>query len=418
MNRIRQAMAAVASGQDKRVIIYPAAVLMALVMSHTGLGLVFFARDHHHASPVSIGWLGGIWALTYTIGCLGLRPHLRRLLPWQQVVLSAAAQFVIVAAMQVAPSLAWLFVLQALFGLALSLYWPSLMGWLSTGVEGGDLGRAVSGFNMSWCVGNIIGPYLCGWLLHLDVRAPLAVAAGLALLLAVLLGLSVKLLPGLHAGEPAPETGEEAAEDRSTPLRYPAWAGHFAVYFGMGIVFGIFPVGAREQLGFPETMIGFLLLMRSVTNTVQFWIMGRTTAWHFRMAPMLLGPLLCALAFIGLMGAHSVLWVTLLFGVLGAAGGASYSQSIFHAASGSRDRAHRAAVHEALIGTGIFLGSVMGGFVYERWALAGVNAMGAGVLLGAMVVQVVLYRVFGSGAQGAARSSPGSPSVSRGKSRA
>lgn len=56
-----------ASTRSPTTIIYPAAFAMAFALTQVALGLIFFARDIHHAQPGPIGWLAGTWALTYTV---------------------------------------------------------------------------------------------------------------------------------------------------------------------------------------------------------------------------------------------------------------------------------------------------------------------------------------------------------------
>ena len=373
-------------------IIYPAAFVMAFALMQVALGLVFFARDVHHAQPGPIGWLAGTWALTYTFGCMLLRPRLRHLAAPTQVIIAALCLSAIFAAMQFAPSLAWLFLLQGLLGLMLSLYWPSLMGWLAIGAEGAELGRRVSRFNLTWSIGNIVGPYVCGWLLHLHVRLPLAVGAALLLGTALFVALASRAQRASDPVAPDAPSDPLPAADRSTPLRYPAWIGHFTIYFAIGTVMGVFPVGAHEELGYSETLIGLIFLVRALANTVSFIGMGRTSAWHFRLGPMLIGPALAGVAFLGLIGARAPLAIVVLLSVANFAAGISYSASIFHGASGSIDRTHRMAIHEALIGIGLFVGSATGGMLYSATSLAHVYAMAAAVLIIGMVMQMLVAR--------------------------
>ncbi|MCE9615761.1 MAG: MFS transporter [Lentisphaerae bacterium] len=376
-------------------VIYPAAFAMALTLMQASLGIIFFARDVHHAQPGQIGWLAGTWAITYTLGCLWLRPLFKHLEPRQQVVISTVCLCAILIGMQVVPTLAGLFVFHGLFGLLLALYWPSLMGWLSTGSEGERLGRLVSRFNLSWSFGNIIGPYVCGWLLHLNVRLPLAVGAATSLVIAGFVAAAGRRLPSSaeEASAHAAAGNAPPRVDQSTLLRYPAWLGHFAAYFTVGAVAGIFPVGARDQLGCSETLIGFIFLVRGLANTVAFLGMGRTPFWHFRLWPMLVGQTVAIAAFALLTHATSLIAVTLLLSLANFAAGISYSESIFHGASGSMDRTHRMAIHEALIGIGLFIGSAVGGMVYEATSLQGLFALCAGALALATLGQALLHRM-------------------------
>jgi predicted MFS family arabinose efflux permease len=386
---------AYADGIAKGAVIYPAAFSMAFTIGLVGLGLVFFARDVHGASPAAVGWLTGAWALPYVAGCLLVRPRFARVPARYQIVLSLACNAILIGLLLVAPGIGMLFALQAAFGLSLSLFWPPLMSWMSAGSEGAELGRLASRFSMSWCGGVILGPYAAGLLTRVDARLPLVVGALLMMIMVVFVAGAVAVLPGVQRASASDADGDagETAANEETMLRFPAWIGHLAIYLGLGVLVGVFPVGARTQLGYSEPLIGSLFLMRGLANTITFGVLGRTSRWHFRLTPMVAAPLLGAAVFLTLSTARSPWIVALCMFAFGIANGHAYTVSLFHGASGARDRAHRMAIHESIIGFGLFAGPSVGGMIYQAWSLPAVYACFAGLMLAAAALQIILSGV-------------------------
>jgi predicted MFS family arabinose efflux permease len=188
--------------------------------------------------------------------------------------------------------------------------------------------------------------------------------------------------------------GEEKPEDRSTPLRYPAWIGLFASYVILGITMSIFPLYLREEIGLTETRIGLLLLIRALFSTLGFIILARLSFWHFKSWLMILSQALIilvvgAMAALRTMPGFSV--VLALFGLLFAL---SYDNSLFHGVSGSLRRSTRMAVHESLLTAGMIAGSAIGGILYQSGQFTRVLVFGCAVVAVAAAAQAALVLIF------------------------
>jgi DHA1 family multidrug resistance protein-like MFS transporter/DHA1 family quinolone resistance protein-like MFS transporter len=194
-------------------------------------------------------------------------------------------------------------------------------------------------------------------------------------------------------GTPPGENGDQAQPGRSTLLRYPAWLGHFACFFAVGMLGVVFPIAGRNDLGLRESVIGALFLGRSLANAAAFFCLGRTQFWHFRPSVMLGGVALAAAGFGALAAAHSPAGLLPVFVLVGAMTGLIYSESIFHGASGSKDRAARMAIHEAVLSGGMLTGSIAGGSVFQRWGASAAYGMSAGVLLAGLAGMAVMVAV-------------------------
>jgi predicted MFS family arabinose efflux permease len=279
----------------------------------------------------------------------------------------------------------------AAHGFDVSLFWPPLMGWLSTDLEGRELSRTVSRFNLSWCTGMTLSPYLCGWLSERNSALPFLAGAPLCLAAGVFVAGACAALPRLQVRRPdTPPAAPGGSGLRSTLLRFPAWIGLFASFFGVGVIASVFPLAARDVLGLTESRIGLLLLTRMVCNTVGFYLLGNMHFWHFRTWPMLSGQLLAVLVFLALAFTVRVSAVALLFMATGFLVALSYSESIFHGVSGARHRASRMGIHESLLGMGLMVGPVVGGLVYQQHGMRAMYLACAAVLLAGIAVQVPL----------------------------
>lgn len=379
-------------GIGKAAVIYPAALFTAFSLGLTNLGIIFYARDILCVSSGAIGWLAGAWALTYTVGCLSLRPILGRFRPRYLIVSSLLLMSLCTLGVLAAPSYAFAFVMFSLYGLSMSLFWSPLMAWLSDGLEGVSLGRSFARYNLMWCVGNILSPYACGWLASHSARYPIAVGAFIFFMTAVFVWGAALALPNA-CGDTTPDRASRASQDSSvqeTRLRFAAWVGLFAAFFGLGAVITTFPLAAKGSLQVSERVVGITFLLRSLFSAVAFVFIGRTAFWHFRSLPMLAGQLLTAASFLALAHVTGLMGIALLIGALGMLSSLSYSESVFHGASGARDRARRMAVHEACLSLGIVCGSVVGGLIHDRGGISKVYLVCAVVIGIGIIIQSVL----------------------------
>jgi len=378
-------------GIGATAVIYPAALLTSFALGLVNLGIVFFARDIFHASPAKIGWLAGTWALAYTICCVALRPLFSRVHARYLIITSASLMAFCTFAILLMPSLNFVFVLFALYGAAMSMFWPPLMAWLSDGQEGKDLGRRFSRYNIMWSFGSIFSPYVCGWLAEGSGRYPLIVGAVIFIVTAALISGATLVLPKpVTAADNTSAAAENKTTGKETMLRYPAWIGIFVTFFGFGAILSVFPLAAKTEFGISESSVGLLLLVRALFSAVTFFIIGKTVFWHFRAIPMITGQAIATVCFIILCFCSSPIIIALLFGIIGMVAAFSYSVSVFHGVSGSTNRIKRMTIHESTLSLGLICGSAAGGMLYNISSMAHVYAMSAALLAGGIMLQITL----------------------------
>ena len=392
ISRRAQVIKSFYSGIGKTAVLFPAAFLACVAGGMLSLGMVFYLREIHNASTGQIGGLIAVWGASYVVGCLVLRPLTDSILPRYLLAGASFCICLLALAIHLSGSLVLSFVFYGLIGLTSSLFWPPLMGWLSVGLEGAELGKVMSRFNVSWSMGGIVGPCVAGWLSGRGAVLPIYGAAALSLLCSFLIAGAALALPRVREDRHrASEAGGAAADaERSTRLRYSGWVGVFTTFAVLGVIASAFPVSANEDLHISKVVIGVLLLGRALSSTIGFAIMGRTTFWHYKGWVMVLGQAVIAAAMVGLVYERSPWTIGPLLVLIGFLMALSYFSSMFHGMAGSAKRASRSALHESLLSAGIVLGALAGGMVYERWSISAAYVLAAGIVLAGAAVQAAI----------------------------
>ena len=271
------------------------------------------------------------------------------------------------------------------------------MGWrLSAGIEGPRLGRALGWFSLSWSSGSILGQGLAGWLSDIHTVLPLAVSATIYLSAACLILGAILALPHLADDAPAPEREPAGAVSAPRSLAVAGWVGAFAVFIALGVFMNVFPIVAKNQLGFSRSLVGVIQLFRVLAYSICLGSFGWLKFWHYRRQPMTISLALTAMLCAGLIPARSAWQFMALATGLGAIMAFAYSNSIFHGASSvSGDAARRSwqmAIHEGVVSGGVIMGSVVGGLIYGSVHAAAAYAMCAAMALLGLLARMVIIR--------------------------
>ena len=391
-------------------VILPISFLNSTACTIVGFGFVYYLRDGYGARGGSIGLAAALYSGLYFAGCFVLRPLTTRLLPRHSAILSsllsAAALIVIVAVSDLAATV----VLYGVFGFGLALFWPPVMGWLSAGSEGNRLNRVIGRFNLAWSVGSIVGPYLAGLLVEIDLRLPLVVGAGIVLVNAVAIGAASAFVGSIRGDRYLEQTpGPTAGPDGGTPLRFPSWIGIMAGYATLGVILVVFPLYGRDALGLPESAVGGVFLLRGLATAGVFVLAGRTGWWQFK-RPVIPAPGLALAVILAVMLlAGSPLAYGVLIMLAGAPVAAAYTLSVFNGAAGSVDRTRRMAIHEALLTLGTIIGSSAGGWLYQHHGWSAAVSFCLGLVALSVAVQIAMLGVLRNSGRGpdATAGSPG-----------
>jgi predicted MFS family arabinose efflux permease len=393
----QQFVRALSAGIGKTGVILPAGFLTESGLGMLTLGMVFYMREVFLVSPGLVGWTAATWQGCYVLGCLTMRPAFERLLPRYSMIFSSAGMGAAVAAILVSRSVAAIFLYYGLFGFCLSFFWPPLLSWLSLGVEGKQLGRAMSRLTFVGNIGIIISPFIAGALSSLAPRYPLYGAGTLFAVNCLLLIGAALALPRIRSDRQRGHSRLEKPDqpDKSTALRYPAWVGLFVTYTVLGVIITVFPMFARDDLGLSKSTIGALLLCRALCTAAGYLFLGRMSFWHFRPLPMTAGLAFLGVLVFGISRASSLPVVALSLALIGPLISLGFSYSFFHGASGANRRATRMAIHEALLASGLIAGSAAGGQLYQHYSMTSVSVFCAALIGVAITVQLLLVHGLG-----------------------
>jgi len=394
---------------DKRLLrIIPCSFMASLGIGIINLGMLFLIKGAYGAGPAVVGWFTALWAAAYFAGCIAFRPLSERMDASSSAIIMCLVSAVLLGLQLVFHSLASAFAAYILFGFTVALLWPRLMSWLVAGVEGDTLSRVNGVFSLSWSVGSSLAPFIAGILaergreqglggaLPIYVGIAIFVATGLFMLVTVRLAPAPRPRAGVRSlaasGRGASVAATAEAEDHSTPLRYPAWIGIFAVYILQSILSNIFPLFAKDELAMGESSIGLFLLLRAAALAAGFIIFSRLRFWRFKAVylPLSLAAILALdLCFIF---ARSLPALALFLVILGLIQAFVYSLSLFYGSSGAPDRDKRMSIHEGVLTIGQIIGSVGGGGIYQGISWPMVFVLGGALLLLLVPLQIGLSR--------------------------
>jgi MFS family permease len=383
---------------DPTAVIYPGAFLVALGEGMLNLGMVFFLRERYVASPGLIGVFMGYSVLAYILGCLLLRPVFERLRPQVSLMAAVAGMPVFLLLLVLLPSLLLTFLLSGLYRLAMAFFWPPAMGWLSRGLEGEELNRRQSRFNLSWSTGLVASYALSGLASQRAARLPLLLSIMIFAAFALYLGSALAAVPGLRrdanpqsipaSGRPA--TPQDIQTVDGTPLRFPAWIGMFASYVVSGMVATVFPLFAQDILEASKSLIGTLISGRTLTQSLGFLLLGAVSFWHYKGRYLVGAQIYLALLLALMTLARTVTFFAVLFPLLGLASAMSYAGGLFHGIAGASRRAGRMAIHESVLNGGYITGASASGLLYQRYSMREVALFCLGCCLLTLLVQTVM----------------------------
>lgn len=379
----------------KTFLLLPTTFIVAVAIGTVNLGLIFYMRDLYGFSSFLIGAFAAVFSISYFLGCFILRPISRRILPRYCLILSSFIM-AFMALLIVVTEVSWCaFIFYSIYGFALALFFPPLVGWLSIGIEGKELNRSISRWNLSWSTGSIVSPFLAGFLTERGLRLPLYTGIVLMFLGGVIILAASIILPAIRNDkhkEIKPTLQENAEGDKSTFLRFPSWVATITLYSVLGVISNIFPLYAREAIGLTESVVGLVLLTRAFFTTVTFVILGRMSWWHFNRVQIFVTQAAVLVLVIVMIQAASLISYLALMPFLGILVSISYSNSLFHGVSGSLERGKRMAVHEALLTSGVVFGSVIGGQLYQHFSMKAAFFFCMVLIVIGLFVQLILIR--------------------------
>ena len=375
----------------KLAIVCPSALVMGVTTNCLNFALVFYAHDKFGADTFQASLFGSLYSLSYLLCCSFGGKLLQKIPPLRSILLAISFVFIGLWLMLKAPPLTIAYIVQTGIGISISLFWPQLMGWLSSGQEGKQLARATSFFNFSWSTGTIVAPFLAGFLSDLNGVYPLYACLAFTAVNGLYVALAgYRLQHDETATAAATTTSSTAAQqqlgDHSPTIRFPAWYGLVCAWFAIGFLYNSYPLMAEQSLGFSRQHIGNLILLRALFATIMMTAMGFCSFWQFRYWQLIAGHLLLAVNMLLFGFASNSVSITMLISMSGILCAHAYTNSMFHGISGSTNRTLRMAIHEAALSIGAVIGGAATGWLFERTR----SIRGCGLFVAAIVASAVV----------------------------
>lgn len=340
--------------------------------------------------PVAVGLVGGLQMGVYAAALLGAG----RLADWagnrRLARLATLLTALATAGMALAGSIPALLVLVGINAAMPSMFWPPVLGWLSTGQESSGLNRRLGLFNLCWPSALVVGNLCGGALFQAAYWLPFLVASG-----ASLTALGCVSRVRITGGGGGPEPGEDppATPPRLRIFRAMARAALITGWMGLGAL--RYPMATfLKSLGRGADVHGAIGGGISLAMLCALWTLGRSPRWHYRLGPFWGAQLVTA----GLLAAVALAPGPLVVAALAVPAALClsivYASHQYYGLSSGRSRAGSAAVHELVLAGGFVTGAWGGGWVADvlgvraPFPLAGA-AIGTSVLL-----QLLLYTVW------------------------
>ncbi len=378
--------------------LYVASGLMNFAGVIAMVALCFYAKDHLGANLMQLGLITFLGNFVYVALCpllgrlsdrYGRRPFIV-----SSTLVFASAYFAAYFSTQV-----WhLYLVTAFSGAGHALFWPSVEAELAAEADTHQLRRRIGRFNISWSIGDIPGALVAGLAYDWHPQAPFLFAA--------LTGVGISMMNAVI--RISAHTEETRARHRETVNGHAIPKNHVtfwklalvANFFSAGFVSiarRLFPDLAVEALKYTGTQWGLLVMVVAISRTVVFAIMERHHGWLYRPKRLFLIQLLFPIGCLVIIFAQSYWVFVLAFACIGAACGVVYFSSLYYSVHGAGSQAHRAGLHESVLGLGAGVIPLMAGpsrrLAEPHWqhAIRAPYLLGAALALVSISIQGVIF---------------------------
>ncbi len=339
------------------------------------------------ASAAQLGWLGAVWIGVYAVVALVTGRHSDRVGRRHLAIIGCLIAGSMAFVCSLTTQIGLLLLFSAIFGGGLACFWPAIIAWLGEGLRGHKLAARLTAFGVAWNLGLLLGFILSGVLFKHGPKLAFYASAASILLIAVLLLLPARQL-GNNNNEPA-DTDLAPHIPQGRGFRKTAWVANFATNFALAGTTALFPQLAMH-LGITADVHGALLAAGRGAALVAFVALQLLVSWRTRLWPLWAAQLVCAasLVWIGLANAtwmFAAAWI-----VCGAVSGYAYQASIYFTLEEMTEKGKGSGFHEAIIGSGMFVGPVLAGWVGSHHSLRAPYFFCAAVLVLLIVLQMAL----------------------------
>lgn len=388
--------------KDTNLVLY-----LASFFIDVALGMIFITVPllaiRLEANSLKLGQLGFIAALFYTFFSLPFGKLSDRLGHKQILLIGCLTYFLSAFFLSLSTKLYQLFLLMSLMGIAGAMFWPSLEAWLAERGEKQSLLRRTTHFNLSWCMGAAVGPLIGGTLFQINIRFPLYFAVLASLIIVLTLKIKIKeerfsVRKKTCLGRMAILAEQNCNFEKrfsaslmnpSLAYLYAAWIANFTGYFTLGMIRYLFPKLSTE-IGIQPPILGILMFLMAASQTLTFYILGKTSRWHYRPLPLISLQLLGMVGLMFILVSNSLFFFICAFLLIGVGAGMTYFSSIFYGLNTFRDKGTRSGIHEAVLGSGFLVGPLAGGILAQTYSLRTPYLVAIFIITAGILVEILL----------------------------
>lgn len=347
------------------------------------------AYERFAASGFQLGLLGmlsngGYAAMALVAGRLSDRTGRR---PW--LLVGLVSQIVLAALMPLTRNFGSLLIVSTIQLTLLGCWWAPFMSYMSETASPAALGKALGKFNVSWCMGAMLGSATNVFLFnHFGTRGPYVGAVCYFLVALAIVGFF------RPAGRLA---DDEEIEIHPGVGRYKtlAWLALASNFFVGGMLIYLIPRLAESVTNsgsLNAQTISTLHALRFTAMLATFAVMGHSVRWHFSPVPYHIsyGLLIAMLLLTSMIGRPALL--ALPFIGVGVALGMAYTLSIYYSTL-QEEKGSNLGFHEALLALGSTTGPIYGGLIMEFTGRpAAAFWLGALPMAAVWVIHVIIRR--------------------------
>ena len=363
--------------------------LVSLLMDMSVAGVTFAISRRAAelgASASELGWLGAVWIGMYAMLVLVTGRFSERVGRRKLAIIGCVIAACMALICSLTTDVGWLLVFSALFGGGLACFWPSLIAWLGEGISGHKLAVRLTIFGVAWNVGLLLGYGFTGVLFKQGPKLAFYASAGFILLIALLLLLPTTQ-PVTDVGSSPDEPAAKIPKGRG--FRKTAWLANFTTNFALAGTSALFPQLATH-LGIGADVHGALLAAGRAAALLAFVALQLLMFWRTRLWPLWIAQLGCAASLVWIGFANATWMFAAAWIIGGAASGYAYQASIYFTLEEMAEKGKGSGFHEAVVGSGMFFGPMLAGWVGSNHSLRMPYFFCAGVQAALIVVQIVL----------------------------
>ena len=328
------------------------------------------------ADLMTLGLIGGAMGMAFAVSCLVSGSLSDRIGRWPLALGGIGLMGLATSGCLVFSPPSWVyFGAYWLAGLALGMYFPAILAFLSQNGEQRSRLRGISRplviFCFAWNGGVISGILVAGQLFAWGRAWPIGVAL-LASGLNLLILLAALAWPGRRPEPTSVESDPEMLRHQELSVFFSrlAWTANLGGAFSMSMVFHLFP-RLMVDLEIAADNHGWLIMFCRGCVLATYVLLYRLAFWHYRFYFPMVTQLLAVAGLVIVVLADSIWQLGLGLAALGVLVGYNYFASLYYstAGGGAKRQGLASGIHEASLGFGFAMGSIAGG-LFARLAEA------------------------------------------------